>query len=147
MDNNKTITISTTVNAPQEKVWDYFSNPEHITKWNFASDDWHAPKAEIELKPGGKFVIRMEAKDGSFGFDFSGVYDEVKPHEIIGYTLDDGRKVNISFEEAGPGTDIVESFEADNSHSHEMQRNGWQAILNNFKKYVESTENYMKVIS
>ncbi|MBA2328132.1 MAG: SRPBCC domain-containing protein [Flavisolibacter sp.] len=134
------ITISTTVNAPVKTVWDYFSNPDHITKWNFASDDWHSPKAENDLRAGGKFSSRMEAKDGSFGFDFSGVYDEVKPHELIAYTLEDGRKVNVSFEESGSGTTIVETFESETTHSYEMQRDGWQAILNNFKKYVEASE-------
>jgi uncharacterized protein YndB with AHSA1/START domain len=138
-EKNKSITIETTVHASIKKVWEYFSNPVHITKWNFASDDWHSPKAENDLRAGGKFSSRMEARDGSFGFDFSGVYDEVKPHELIKYTLDDGRKVEVKFEETDSATRIIESFEAEETHSYEMQRDGWQAILNNFKKYVEES--------
>jgi uncharacterized protein YndB with AHSA1/START domain len=140
-ENTKAITIETTVHAPVKKVWEYFSDPGHITKWNFASDDWHSPKAENDLRAGGKFSSRMEARDGSFGFDFSGVYDEVKPHDLITYTLDDGRRVEIKFEETESATRIVETFEAEETHSYEMQRDGWQAILNNFKKYVEASEN------
>lgn len=139
-DEKTSITINITLNAPVEKVWDYFSIPEHITKWNFASDEWHSPKAENDFRVGGKFVLRMEAKDGSFGFDFTGVYDEVKPHQLIAYTLDDGRKVKINFEEAGSESTIVETFDAESTHSYEMQRDGWQAILHNFKKYVEASE-------
>lgn len=131
------ITIDATVNAPLEKVWKFWTEPGHITKWNFASDDWHSPYAENHLKAGGKFLSRMEAKDGSFGFDFSGVYDEVKTHELITYTLGDGRKVKIEFSSEGNETKIVESFEPENVNSIEMQRTGWQSILNNFKKYTE----------
>jgi uncharacterized protein YndB with AHSA1/START domain len=135
------ITINTIINAPVEKVWEYFSKPEHITKWNFASNDWHSPKAENDLRAGGKFTLRMEARDGSFGFDYSGVYDTINLHDFISYTLDDGRKVEIKFEEQESVTTIVETFEAEETHSHEMQKEGWQAILNNFKKYVEASEN------
>lgn len=133
-----TITIGTTVHAPVEKVWQYFSAPEHIIKWNNASEDWHTPHAENDLRTGGKFHSRMEAKDGSFGFDFSGTYDEVKEHELIAYSLGDGRKVSIHFSPNGNDTDIKETFEAETINPTEMQRNGWQAILDNFKKYVES---------
>lgn len=135
---NNTITIETNVNAPVEKVWEFWSSPEHITKWNTASDDWHTPHAENDLRAGGKFSARMEAKDGSFGFDFGGVYDEVKTNELISYTLGDGRKVSITFTDEGTSTKITESFEAETQNSVEMQRGGWQAILDNFKKYTEA---------
>ena len=136
---NKTqITVKNTVKAPVEKVWQYWTAPEHITKWNHASDDWHSPSAENDLRTGGKFSARMEAKDGSMGFDFAGVYDEVKPHQRIAYTLGDGRKVKVDFTSNGNDTDVSETFEAEDIHSIEMQRGGWQAILDNFKKYVES---------
>ena len=136
---NKTqITVKNTVKGPVEKVWQYWTAPEHITKWNHASDDWHSPSAENDLRTGGKFSARMEAKDGSMGFDFAGVYDEVKPHQRIAYTLGDGRKVKVDFTSNGNDTDVSETFEAEDIHSIEMQRGGWQAILDNFKKYVES---------
>jgi uncharacterized protein YndB with AHSA1/START domain len=132
------ITIETTVNAPVEKAWKSWNEPEHITKWNFASDDWHTPYAKTELRPGGNFSARMEAKDGSMGFDFHGVYDEVVEHKIIRYTMGDGRKVRVDFTPKENSTHIVESFEAEETHSLEMQKGGWQAILDNFKKYTES---------
>jgi uncharacterized protein YndB with AHSA1/START domain len=132
------ITVETSVNAPVEKVWKIWTSPEHITKWNNASDDWHTPRAEIDLKIGGSFVARMEAKDGSMGFDFGGVYTDVKTNALIAYTLGDDRKVNITFSPSGNTTKIVENFEAESTNSIELQRNGWQAILNNFKKYAES---------
>ena len=132
------ITVETVVKAPVEKVWKYWSLPEHITKWCAASDDWHAPKAENDLTVGGKFSTRMEAKDGSFGFDFGGVYDDVKTNELIEYTMGDGRKVEIHFSANGNETKVVETFDAENTHSLEMQQGGWQAILNNFKNYTET---------
>jgi uncharacterized protein YndB with AHSA1/START domain len=136
---NKTkITIETTVNAPVEKVWKLWSGPEHITKWASASDDWHTPRAENDLRTGGKFNSRMEAKDGSMGFDFGGVYDIVKTNELIEYTMGDDRKVVINFTGEGNATNIVQTFEAEETNPVEMQRGGWQAILNNFKKYVEN---------
>ena len=134
----KTITVENTVKAPVEKVWKFWTLPEHITKWSNASDDWHTPFAENDLRLGGKFLSRMEAKDGSFGFDFGGVYDEVKANEVIAYTMDDGRKVQITFSSTGNETKIVETFEPENTNSIEMQRGGWQAILDNFKKYAEA---------
>lgn len=135
---NKTIiTVETVVNAPVNKVWEYWTKPEHITKWNNASEDWHTPHAENDLRAGGKFTSRMEAKDGSIGFDFWGVYDAVHTNEYIEYTLGDDRKVKINFTDEGGKTKIVESFEAETENSEEMQKGGWQAILNNFKKYVE----------
>jgi uncharacterized protein YndB with AHSA1/START domain len=134
----KTITVQNTVKAPVEKVWQFWTSPEHITKWSYASDDWHTPFAQNDLRIGGKFLSRMEAKDGSFGFDFGGVYDEVKINKMIAYTIGDGRKVKINFSANGGETRIVETFEAENTNSIEMQRGGWQSILDNFKKYAES---------
>jgi uncharacterized protein YndB with AHSA1/START domain len=135
--NNVKVTVKATVNAPVEKVWEYWTEPKHITKWNNASDDWHTPIAENDLTVGGKFLTRMEAKDGSFGFDFGGIYDEVKLNELISYTMGDGRKVTITFKTQGNETEVIETFDAETSNPVEMQQAGWQAILDNFKKYVE----------
>ena len=131
------ITVESTVNAPVDKVWEYWSSPKHIVKWNQASEDWHCPKAENDLRPGGKFSSRMEARDGSFGFDFGGQYDEVIPLKFISYTMGDGRTVEVKFEEKGNATRITESFVAETQNSIELQKNGWQAIMDCFKKYVE----------
>lgn len=133
------ITVQTTVNAPIDKVWELWTTPQHIIKWNNASPDWHTPIAENDLRSGGKFRSRMEAKDGSFGFDFEGVYDAVEINRLISYAMADGRTVNIVFTAKGNQTDIVEIFDAENENPIEMQQDGWQAILNNFKKYVEAT--------
>ncbi|MEI9810099.1 MAG: SRPBCC family protein [Bacteroidota bacterium] len=133
------ITVETIVDAPVAKVWEYWTNPGHITKWNNASDDWHTPHAENDIRVGGKFVARMEAKDGSFGFDFAGVYDALRTNEYIEYTIADGRKVKITFTAQGDKTKVVESFEAESTNSLELQQGGWQAILNNFKKYTEAS--------
>jgi uncharacterized protein YndB with AHSA1/START domain len=141
-ENNRSatsITIEAIINAPVEKVWEYWSKPEHITLWCFASPDWHAPHAENDLQAGGRFSTRMEAKDGSFGFDFWGIYDEVKSNELIAYTMGDGRKVSILFSTDGNTTKLVETFEAENENPVEMQRGGWQAILDNFKAYTEAS--------
>jgi uncharacterized protein YndB with AHSA1/START domain len=132
------ITVEAFINAPADKVWEYWTAPQHIVNWNFASDDWHAPKAENDLRPGGTFISRMEAKDGSFGFDFEGVYDEVIINNLITYTLGDGRTVVIKFTNTGNETHIAETFEAETVNPTELQRDGWQAILNNFKNYAES---------
>jgi uncharacterized protein YndB with AHSA1/START domain len=132
-----TITIETTIKAPVEKVWQYWTSPQHIVNWNSASDDWHTPKAENDLRVGGKFASRMEAKDGSQGFDFSGIYNAVQTNQHIEYTMGDGRKVKVVFTSNGDETKVVEDFEAESTYPVEMQREGWQAILNNFKKYVE----------
>jgi uncharacterized protein YndB with AHSA1/START domain len=132
------ITIETTVKLPIEKVWKYWTSPEHIIHWNNASEDWFTPKAENDLREGGKFLYRMEAKDGSAGFDFGGVYDDIKTNELITYTISDGREVKISFRTNGIETKIAETFEVENTHPIEMQRTGWQSILNNFKKYTET---------
>lgn len=131
------ITIETTVNAPVGTVWESFNSPEHITKWNSASDDWHTPWAKNDLRVGGTITSRMEAKDGSMGFDFTGTYDEIRVNEYIAYTLADGRKVTIRFTTDGNSTSITESFEAETENSVELQQMGWQAILNSFKKYTE----------
>ncbi len=136
-ENKPVIQIETTVNAPIEKVWELWTKPDHIVNWSYASDDWHTPHAENDLQKGGKFSSRMEAKDGSMGFDFGGIYDDVIQNEYIEYTIGDGRKVKINFNAKGDKTEIIESFEAENTNSLEMQKGGWQAILDNFKKYVE----------
>ncbi|KRF13644.1 SRPBCC family protein [Paenibacillus sp. Soil787] len=135
---NQIITVETTVHAPVGKVWEYWTEPQHITKWSFASDDWHAPNAENDVRVGGKFLTRMEAKDGSFGFDFGGVYDEVRINEFISYTLGDGRKVTITFISQENETKVIEVFEAETANSIEMQKAGWQTFLDNFKKYSEN---------
>ncbi len=132
------ITVENVIGAPVEKVWELWNGPEHITQWCQASDDWHAPEAENDLRVDGKFKTVMAAKDGSTSFDFTGVYTEVKENELIEYTIDDGRKVKIIFEDLDGKTKIVESFDPENENPEEMQRDGWQAILDNFKKYVES---------
>jgi uncharacterized protein YndB with AHSA1/START domain len=132
------ITVQNTVDAPVEKVWEYWTKPEHITQWNNASDDWHTPWVKADFREGGNFVARMEAKDGSMGFDFGGVYDVLRSNEYIEYTMDDRRKVKINFTANGDKTEVVESFEAEDTNSIEMQKGGWQAILDNFKKYTET---------
>jgi uncharacterized protein YndB with AHSA1/START domain len=131
------ITIQTTVNAPIEKVWGCWTGPEHISGWAFATDEWEARNPENDLRVGGKFKTTMAAKDGSQSFDFSGGYTAIKDNELIEYTMDDDRKVRVEFSEDSDGVKIVESFEPEKENSEEMQRQGWQAILNNFKKYVE----------
>ncbi|MCB0648137.1 MAG: SRPBCC domain-containing protein [Saprospiraceae bacterium] len=132
------INIETLVGASVDEVWDYWTLPEHIVQWNTAIDTWHSPRVENDVTEGGKFNIRMEAKDGSFGFDFCGTYDIVVPNEYLEYTLEDGRKVKVIFTELGPNTHIEQEFEAESENSPEVQQEGWQAILDNFKKYVEN---------
>ncbi|MFT3680784.1 MAG: SRPBCC family protein [Ferruginibacter sp.] len=132
------ITIESVINASVSKVWEYFNTPDHVTKWNTASPDWHSPSAKNDLRVGGSFTYRMEAKDGSFGFDFSGVYDAVTPEKYIEYTMGDGRNVKVYFSGNGDTTTLVESFEAETENSEELQRTGWQSILDNFKNYVEN---------
>lgn len=138
---NKTaIRIEATINAPAEKVWKLWTLPEHITQWNQADPSWHCPSASNDLRPGGKFTSRMEAKDGSFGFDFGGTYDKVVPNKIIAYTMEDGRKAEVAFTASGNTTGIVTVFEAENENPVEMQKGGWQSILNSFKKYAEQNK-------
>jgi uncharacterized protein YndB with AHSA1/START domain len=132
------ITIQTNVNAPIEKVWDCFTSPIHITQWNFASPEWHCPAAENNLVVDGTFSYKMAAKDGSFEFDFIGKYTYIDNHKKIHYVLGDGRSVKFFFEEQGDHTLVTETFDAEEQHSAELQRSGWQAILDNFKKHVES---------
>ncbi len=133
-----TITIETTVSASVAATWKAWTSPDSITQWNFASDDWACPRAEIDLRPGGKFKYRMEAKDGSMGFDFEGEFTEVDPDRRIVYSLGDDRKVAVAFVPVAGMTRVTESFEAEDAHSAEQQKQGWQSILNNFKKFVES---------
>ncbi len=132
------VKIQADVAAPVQKVWEFWNEPQHITQWNCASDDWHSPRAENDLREGGSFSIRMEAKDGSFGFDFGGIYDVVRKEEYIEYTMSDGRKVTVTFKAEGNSTHIDENFEPETSNPVEMQRQGWQAILDNFRKYAEA---------
>lgn len=139
IENQKvSIFIEVIVNANIDKVWDCWTLPENVVNWNFASDDWHSPSAENDLTIGGKFSYRMEAKDGSFGFDFWGIYTNIIPKELIEITLGDERKVKVEFSEYENGIKIIESFETEDVNTAELQRNGWQAILNNFKKFTES---------
>lgn len=134
---NISITVQCTVNASLEQAWYYFTLPEHITQWNFASDDWHTPRAENDLRVGGKYLARMEAKDGSFGFDLIGIYDEIVNQKLLAYHLEDGRKVRVEFMSNETITEITETFDAETENSEELQRGGWQAILDNFKRYAE----------
>jgi len=131
------ITVEVKIEKDIHSVWNSWTAPEHITHWNFASDDWICPHAENNLKPGGRFSYRMEAKNGKVGFDFSGEYGLVDVNKTIEFSLDDGRKTTIRFSAVGDGTKITETFDTDKSAPLEMQKNGWQAILNNFKKYTE----------
>lgn len=129
--------IEAEIKAPVSKVWEYWTSPEHIVNWNFASDDWCCPRAKNDLRVGGKYSARMEAKDGSFGFDFNTVYDTVETNKLIGYTMEDGRVAITDFEDLGDGTRVTTHFDAEEQNPVEIQQQGWQAILNNFKKYVE----------
>ena len=135
----KVITLEAEINASVEKVWDYYTKPDHIVKWNNASDDWHTPRAENDLRTGGRFLSRMEARDGSSGFDFTGVYTDVKPLKQINYTLDDDRKVEVSFLSGGNVTPLRITFETEQTNPVEIQKEVWQSILNNCKTYVEKS--------
>jgi uncharacterized protein YndB with AHSA1/START domain len=139
------LTVSTTVNAPVSIVWNTWNDPKHVVKWNAATPEWHTPSAQNDFRPGGKFSYRMEAKDGSFGFDFGGEYTVIKPEQYIEYVLGDGRVVQTTFESHGHETFINESFEAESENPLEMQQKGWQAILDNFKKYTESLNKLEKL--
>jgi len=132
------ITVEITVAAPVDKVWQYFTSPEHITQWYFASDEWHAPGAENDFQVGGSFKIKMAAKDGSFGFDFEGKYTEIEPEKLIVYELGDGRKVTTTFDGDDSSTKVTQTFDPETHNPIEMQKGGWQAILNNFKKHTEA---------
>ncbi len=134
------ITVRTLIGRPVDKVWGAWTMAEHITQWNFASDEWHCPSANNDLRPGGRFSWRMEARDGSMGFDFCGTYDLVEQRKRIAGKLDDGREVAVHFEADGEQTRVTETFEAEESNPVEMQKAGWQAILENFRKHVESLD-------
>ena len=132
------ISVETTINSDIDSVWKRWNTPEDVKNWNTASEDWHTTHAEIDLKEGGEFLSRMEAKDGSMGFDFKGTYKVVNKPSLIIYTIEDGREVKIEFKEMPDGVKVIETFEAETTHTEEQQKQGWQSILNNFRKYVES---------
>ena len=132
------ITVFALVNKPVADVWNTWTDPKHITQWCAASDDWHCPKAMNDLKTGGKFSSTMAARDASFSFDFEGVYDDVQPHKRIAYTMGDGRTCEILFTSENGATRVEESFDAETQNPVEMQRGGWQAILDRFKAYAEA---------
>lgn len=136
--NKTTLTVETKINAPVEKVWEMWKKPEHITQWTHPSDGWHSTYADNDLRTGGRFKTTMAAKDGSVSFDFEGVYTDVNEHHLIAYTIADGRKVVVSFINEGDVTKVIETFEPESINSIEMQQGGWQAIMDNFKKYTEA---------
>lgn len=135
--NNK-ITVTATIDADKNKAWDYYTNPAHITKWNFADPSWHCPSASNDMRVGGKYSARMEAKDGSFGFDFEATYDEIVNGEKFSYTMPDGRQATVSFKKNGNQTEVDVTFDPESENPIEMQKGGWQAILNSFKNYTEA---------
>jgi uncharacterized protein YndB with AHSA1/START domain len=139
MEKKAPITVQAEINSPVEKAWTLWSEPEHIVKWAFASDDWEAPSAENDLRAGGTFNTRMSARDKSEGFDFTGVYTAVKEHELIEYDMDDGRHVKVEFEGRPAGVRVRQTFDPENELPLDVQREGWQAILDNFKRYAEAT--------
>jgi len=132
------ITVETFVKADLSRVWDAWNNPADIKQWNAAQDDWHTTRSSVDLREGGRFLSRMEAKDGSKGFDFEGTYTRVVPQKTIEYRMSDGREVKVAFVEQPGGVFVQETFDAETEHSPELQRTGWQAILNNFSRYVEA---------
>jgi uncharacterized protein YndB with AHSA1/START domain len=136
----KTITISASIHAPLEHVWKMWTEDKHVMHWNHASDDWHCPSAKNDLRVGGEFHYLMASKDKSFEFDFTGTYTKIEHHKLIEYVIADGRKVSVHFEPHGKDIKVTSTFEMESQNSEEMQRGGWQAILDNFKKYVEHTK-------
>lgn len=136
MDTTK-ITIQAVVAADRQKVWNCYTQPEHITKWNFATDTWHCPAASNDMRVGGKYLARMEAKDGSFAFDFEAVYNEIVDGEKFTYTMPDNREIQVSFEKMDDKTRVTVTFDPENENPVELQRSGWQSILDNFRKYAE----------
>ena len=132
------ITVETVVNAPLKQVWDAWNNPADIKQWNTAQEDWHTTKSTVDLREGGKFTARMEARDGSEGFDFEGTYTRVVPQKAIEYRMSDGREVKVEFVERGGGVVVKETFDTENENPPELQRQGWQAILDNFGRHVEA---------
>ncbi|MDB5194495.1 MAG: polyketide cyclase [Parcubacteria group bacterium] len=137
---NTIITIETTVRADMDAVWNLWNAPEHIEQWMHASEDWECTAAVNDVRVGGRFVFTLAAKDKSVSFDLPGIYTEVVPNKFLAYTLDDERTVSVSFIEIDNGVHISETFEAEQVNSEEMQRGGWQAILDNFKKYAENQQ-------
>lgn len=137
MNANEMIHTEITVHVPVEKAWKFWTQPEHVMKWNFASKDWHCPQATNDLRVGGAFNYRMEAKDKSMGFDFLGIYDKIEEYAQINYTLGDGRVVHIQFISDGEETHILQNFEAEKENPIDMQKFGWQAIMNHYKEYIE----------
>ena len=133
-----TITVETSVDATLAQVWDAWNDPEDIVQWNSAQDDWHTTRSTVDLREGGKFLSRMEAKDGSSGFDFEGTYTRVVPHEVIEYRMSDGREVRVEFVERSGRVVVTTTFDAESENPPEMQRAGWQAIADNFARYVEA---------
>jgi len=138
MTEQKRITVEATINAPVEKVWQAWNTPGDIVKWNTADPSWHCPSSENDLRVNNTFKNRMEAKDGSFGFDFEGIYNKVDHNKEIAYTMPDGRKVDTLFAEEGGKTKLTTTFDPETQNAPEFQKQGWQAILDNFVKYVES---------
>ena len=136
--NTVVLKVSAEVEVPVEKAWELFNTPEHIVNWNAASPDWHTPRANNDLRTGGSFSYRMEARDGSFGFDFAGEYTEVVPLTSFAYKMEDGRTARVEFHPIETGTLVITQFDAENSNPLDMQQNGWQAILDNFKRYAEN---------
>ncbi len=134
------IRVESIVNADMESTWKAWNSPNDINQWNAASDDWRTANSVVDLSVGGKFCYRMEAKDGSMGFDFAGTYTRVVEHKLIEYALEDGRTVSVEFEEVEGGVKVTETFDVEDEHSAEQQRQGWQSILDRFKKYVEAKE-------
>ncbi|WP_117884216.1 SRPBCC family protein [Aureibaculum luteum] len=134
--NKDRITVQTKIKVSIEKVWELYREPKHITEWNFASNEWCCPNAKNDLQKSGEFNFRMEAKDGSMGFDFTGKYEKVVPNELISYKIADGRDVDVEFSKSGNEVHLKQTFDAEGTNSDELQKKGWQAILDNFKKYV-----------
>lgn len=132
------ITVETVVNAKLDKVWNAWNNPADIKQWNTAQEDWHTTQSTVDLREGGKFSSRMEAKDGSMGFDFEGTYTRIVPHKLIEYRMSDGREVQVELVERADGVLVKETFDAETENPPELQRTGWQAILDNFGRYVEA---------
>jgi uncharacterized protein YndB with AHSA1/START domain len=141
MENPMKITVESTVKAPIAKVWDAYNNPADIKQWNNASDDWHTTQSSVDLREGGEFSSRMEAKDGSAGFDFAGVYTKVVPQKTVAYRMGDGREASVDFSERGGGVHVTVTFDAETQNSAELQRSGWQAILDSFARHVEAGQN------
>lgn len=131
------ITVETVVNAPLNRVWDTWNTPADIKRWNTAQDDWHTTRSTVDLREGGTFLARMEAKDGSQGFDFEGTYTRVIPNKLIEYRMSDGREVRVEFAQRNDGVHVKETFDAETENTPELQRSGWQAILDNFRRHVE----------